>query len=98
MMTSVMGMMKLVLRYVSESFSEKSGLCKVGSCVIAVQEGSAVVNLPPHQVHVSIRPAVSNEIQKLLAQGIIVESDAEWSSPVVPFRKKDGTIRLCVDF
>ncbi len=47
---------------------------------------------------VSIRHAVGDEIQKLLAHGIIVESDAVWSSPVVSVRKKNGSIRLCVDF
>ncbi len=88
----------LQIQRVSDCFSEKPGLCKVGSCVIAVQEGSAVVNLPPRQVPMSIRQAVGDGIQKLLAHGIIVESDAEWSSPVVPVRKKDGSIRLCVDF
>ncbi len=92
------GELQVVLQRVSDCFSEKPGLCKVGSCVIAVQEGSAVVNLPPRQVPMSIRQAVSDEIKKLLAHGIIVESDAEWSSPVVPVRKKDGSIRLCVDF
>ncbi len=29
---------------------------------------------------------------------LIVPSEAEWSSPVVPVKKKDGSIRLCIDY
>ncbi len=55
--------------------------------MINVQEGSQVVNLPPRQVPMNIRQAVADEIENLLKLGIIVRSDSEWSSPVVPVRK-----------
>ncbi|KAI4293070.1 hypothetical protein PAPHI01_2344 [Pancytospora philotis] len=41
---------------------------------------------------------VETEVAKLLAQGIIRESNSPWSSPVVLQKKKDGTHRLCVDY
>ncbi len=70
----------------------------VGECSIVVKEGCEVVNLPLRQVPVNIRSAVNEKIKKLLDGGIIVESSVEWCSPVVPVRKKDGGIRLCVDY
>ncbi len=34
----------------------------------------------------------------MISNGIIVESNSEWASPLVPVRKKDNSIRLCVDY
>ena len=31
-------------------------------------------------------------------EGIIEESNAEWSSPLVPVVKDTGKIRLCIDY
>ena len=37
-------------------------------------------------------------IELLLQAGIVSELTSAWSSPIVPVRKFDGTLRLCVDF
>ncbi len=37
-------------------------------------------------------------IDKLLAQGVIRESNSPWASPIVLCRKKDGSTRLCIDY
>ncbi|VDP62983.1 unnamed protein product [Heligmosomoides polygyrus] len=37
-------------------------------------------------------------IQSLLERGIIARSNSEWASPVVLVRKKDGPLRLCIDY
>ncbi len=89
------GELQKVLSGLSGFFSDRPGLCSVGKCTIEVSEGSDVVNLPPRQIPLNIRRAVEEEINNLLRAGIIVESNSEWSSPVVPVRKKDGSIRLC---
>ncbi len=80
------------------AFSDFPGLCKVGSCEIVVKGGSSVVNIPPRQIPIHIQSSVEREINKLLKAEIIEPANEEWSSPTVPIRKKDGSIRLCVDY
>ena len=38
------------------------------------------------------------EIKKMLDNGVVRKSESPWAAPVVLVRKKDGTIRFCVDF
>ena len=41
---------------------------------------------------------VEKQCQELLASDIIEFSNSDWSSPIVPVRKTDGTLRMCVDY
>ncbi|XP_051793415.1 uncharacterized protein b3gat1b isoform X1 [Acanthochromis polyacanthus] len=41
---------------------------------------------------------VKEYIEDLLARGWIVKSKSPYSAPVVCIRKKDGTLRLCIDY
>lgn len=49
--------------------------------------------VPPHQWQ-----EVRDYLQKSLEQGIIRESSSPYASPVVLVKKKDGKLRLCVDY
>ena len=53
---------------------------------------------PPYRVSYKDEQVQRQEINKLLEQGIIEESTSPWSSPIVLVRKKDGSVRCCVDF
>lgn len=41
---------------------------------------------------------ISSEIQKQLRNGIIKRSKSPWCSRIVPVRKQNGELRLCLDF
>jgi hypothetical protein len=41
---------------------------------------------------------VRQALQDMLASGAIVPSDSPWSNAVVMVRKKDGSLRFCIDF
>ena len=41
---------------------------------------------------------ITQEVEKMLSSGVITPSDSPWASPVVLIRKKDGSIRFCVDY
>jgi hypothetical protein len=45
-----------------------------------------------------VNQEIENQCKELLAEDIIEYSNSNWSSPVVPVRKTDGTMRLCVDY
>jgi transposase InsO family protein len=59
-------------------------------------------DIPFKQRHRRIPPSmyeeVRNHLHQLLAAGIIRRSHSPWASPVVLCRKKDGKLRMCVDY
>ena len=54
--------------------------------------------LPPYRVPEAHKAEVKKEIEEMLADRIIEPSASEWSSPMVLVKKKDGSLRLCVDY
>ncbi|GFU01464.1 hypothetical protein TNCV_4877041 [Trichonephila clavipes] len=51
-----------------------------------------------HLKETSLKIKVDEQIEELLRLDLIEESDAEIAYPIVCVNKKDGTLRLCVDF
>ena len=56
------------------------------------------VRLPPYRLPQAYRDTVKSELQDMLSAGIIEPSTSEWSAPIVLVKKKDGSLRLCVDY
>ena len=52
----------------------------------------------PYSVPLGIREKVREELVNLEECGIIERCDSSWASPLVPVKKPDGGIRLCVDY
>ncbi|KAF0146990.1 MAG: hypothetical protein FD187_3129, partial [bacterium] len=48
--------------------------------------------------HGPTREFVQQEIKRLLELGVIRPSKSEWRAPVVVVKKKDGSMRMCVDY
>lgn len=44
------------------------------------------------------QPVVKEEVEKMLELGVIEPSNAPFASPIVIIRKKDNSIRFCIDF
>jgi len=45
-----------------------------------------------------MREEVDNIVEDMKHQGVIEESQSPWVSPAVMVKKKDGTVRFCVDY
>lgn len=49
--------------------------------------------IPPHQLS-----EVRELLQKLTEQGVIRQSNSPYASPIVLVKKKDGSLRMCIDY
>lgn len=52
----------------------------------------------PRHFSKPINEEIDRQCKELLSEGIIEHSKSRYSSPVVPVRKADGTLRLCIDY
>ena len=61
-------------------------------------EGSTPVRQQAYRLPEARKEVVKQELDKMLAQGIVQPSRSPWASPIVLFEKKDGNVRFCVDY
>ena len=74
----------------------------IGDCDMIRHRIDLVDDTPFKQKHRHIPPAMIDEVRKhleeLLSSGVIRKSKSPWASNVVLVRKKNGKLRLCVDY
>ena len=71
---------------------------KTGLATHTIHTSSACpVCLPPYRIPQAYREAVTKELKEMEEDGVIEASGSEWAAPIVVV-KKDGNIRLCVDY
>ena len=58
----------------------------------------APIKQPVRRPPFHLKAAAEEEVQKMLKNDIIEPSNSPWASPVVLVRKKDGTLRYCIDY
>ena len=93
------GEMDQLLNKYDSVFSPTPGEAQVQPFVIKLQEDALPSSRPPYQVPIHLREEVNSEIDKLINLEIIEPSTSvDWCAPIVPVRKPDKTIRLCVDY
>ena len=59
---------------------------------------SRPVSSHPYRVPPRLKESVKEQLDQLLALGIIEPSSSPWSSSLVIVKKKDGGVRTCVDY
>ena len=53
---------------------------------------------PVRRVPFAVRDEIARNLQEMQDANVIQPSNSPWASPVVLVRKKDGTLRFCVDY
>ena len=56
------------------------------------------VRLAPYRIPHALREDIRQELEEMLDHGIIEHSSSDWASPLVIVRKKDSSLRLCIDY
>jgi transposase InsO family protein len=81
----------------ADIFGDKPGRTHLICHKIKLKDNEPVTQRA-YRIPDSLKRNLEEEINQLLAQGLIEESDSAYASPVVYVRKKDGSLRLCVDY
>lgn len=79
-------------------FAGDIGIAKVGEHRIKLVAGAVPRRCRPYRIPVALKEEVSKQISELLALGLIYRCESSFAHPLVCVPKKDGTVRLCVDY
>ena len=64
-----------------------------------IDTGDALpIRQPPRRVPLAQQAECEKEINEMLRKGVIEPGQSPWAAPVVLVRKKDGSVRFCVDY
>ncbi|XP_020080518.1 uncharacterized protein LOC109704178 [Ananas comosus] len=82
------------------SYKEMSGLNpEVAVHKLAIDSQAHPVKQAPRRMRVDLEEQIITETKKLIEAGFIREEKyANWIASIVPVKKKNGQIRICVDF
>jgi len=65
---------------------------------LKLKEGTEPIRQKGRPMNPAMEANLQSQVEDWLAQGVIEPSDSPWCSPLVPVKKKDGSVRWAVDF
>lgn len=65
---------------------------------ILTDESARPMRQQPYRVSPKEREAIKTQVKEMLNDDVIQPSKSPWASPVVLVKKKDNTLRFCVDY
>ncbi|KAH9295731.1 hypothetical protein KI387_039319, partial [Taxus chinensis] len=60
--------------------------------------GTKPISKAPYRMTTTELVELKAQLQELLCKGLIRPSVSPWGAPVIFVKKKDGTLRLCIDY
>ena len=91
------GELQTLLQEFSDVLSSEPGRTTIVEHTIDVG-GARPIRLAPYRLPHAYRDVVHQELQEMEQAGVIEPSTSPWAAPIVPVKKKDGSLRLCVDY
>lgn len=86
----------LIAEYV-DVFSTKLETTPFAEHAIKLTDDTPIA-VPPYRMSPARKQYLKNELDKMLADDIIEECESPYAAPVVLVPKRDGSLRLCVDY
>ena len=65
---------------------------------IELHLGTSPISMTPHKMALVELQELRVQLQKLMDKGFIRPSTSPWCAPVLFVKKKDKTLRLCIDY
>ena len=65
---------------------------------IDIVPGTDPISMPPYRMAPAELKELNEQLKELLDQGFIRPSTSPWGAPVLFVKKKDGSLRLCIDY
>ena len=65
---------------------------------IDVEPDTQPISIPPYRMAPSELKELKEQLQDLLSKGFIRPSVSPWGAPVLFVKKKDGSMRMCIDY
>ncbi|GKF41672.1 hypothetical protein Tco_0125014 [Tanacetum coccineum] len=72
-------------------------VCEIEFCIDLIPGASPVVK-SPYRLAPSEMLELSNQLKELQEKGFIRPSHSPWGVPVLFVKKKDGAMRMCIDY
>ncbi|XP_026537681.1 uncharacterized protein K02A2.6-like, partial [Notechis scutatus] len=88
-----------LVRDFQEVFTEQLGKYKGSPISFNLCPDIAPIRLKPRRVLFALKPKIDEQLDKLIAQGVLEPIDhARWETPIVTPIKPDGSLRICGDY
>ena len=66
--------------------------------VIELIPGTEPISIPPYRMVPAELKELKAQLEELLSKGFIRPSTSPWGAPVLFVKKRDGSLRLCIDY
>lgn len=83
----------------SELFGNELGRYKYSKAKFEIREDAIPIFMKPRRIPLAFQSEIDAEIDRLIAEGVLAQvENSDWGTPIVPILKKNGKLRVCVDY